>query len=222
METDLIVPERFSHLKSSLADPEASRDFANSRELIGKSWAAVLIAISNTDDPDIVFTERSTRLRNHPGQIAFPGGRQDPGDKGPAGTALREANEEVGLHPDSVHLLGKLPPFAVPVSQFDVVTVVGFWDGKQQLKPVDLGEVASVQRWTIAELSDPKNRVSSLHSSGHIGPAWQFGEYFLWGFSGLLVDHLLKLGGWEKPWDRDKIVKVPKRYRSDLPQLEDN
>ena len=222
METEPSVPVQFARLKSALDNPAASRNFANTRELIGKAWASVLIAISDTDDPDIVFTERSQRLRNHPGQIAFPGGRQDPGDNGPVGTALREAKEEVGLRPDSVQVLGQLPAFAVPESQFDVVTVVGFWDGKQQLKPIDLGEVASVQRWTISELSDPANRVSSLHTSGHIGPAWQFGEYFVWGFSGLLVDHLLKLGGWEKPWNREKIVKVPKRYRSDLPQLDDN
>lgn len=213
------VPERFVRLQSMLSSKQLSRDIGLARPLTGGRWAAVLIAISNTANPDIIFTERAHGLRNHPGQLAFPGGGAEDLDDGPSATALREANEEVGLDPASVTVLGALPAAAVPISKYDVVGVVGYWDGQKDLTAVDAGEVASVHRWTIDELSDPANRVTSLHPSGHLGPAWRFGDFFLWGFTGFLVDHVLRIGGWERPWDRERLVEVPKRFRSDRAQV---
>lgn len=216
----MTVPSAFRQLSESLASPDLTDEISAGRPLTGGAWAAVLIALSNTSDPDIIFTERSHALRKHPGQIAFPGGRADEGDDGPAGTALREAEEEVGLIPSSVTIIGNLPAASVPVSRYDVVGVVGYWDGVQPLRAVDLGEVASVHRWSVSMLADPANRIASLHPSGHIGPAWQFGEFFLWGFTGYIVEHILRLGGWEQPWDHSRLVEVPRRFRSDRVQVE--
>ena len=214
------VPPAFERLHASLASTKLTDEISRGRPLTGGAWAAVLIALSNTPDPDIIFTERSHALLKHPGQISVPGGRRDEGDDGPAGTALREAQEEVGLDPASITLLGNLPAASVPVSRYDVVGVVGYWDGVQPLRAVDLGEVASVHRWSVSMLADPANRIASFHPSGHVGPAWQFDEFFLWGFTGYIVEHILRLGGWEQPWDTSRVVEVPRRFRSDRVQME--
>ena len=73
--------------------------------------AAVLIPLVVRDELTVLLTYRSTHLSSHAGQVAFPGGKVDAGDASPAGTALREAQEEVGLAPDFVEVLGTMPPF---------------------------------------------------------------------------------------------------------------
>lgn len=76
-------------------------------------------------------------------------------------------------------------------------------------------EVEAILRWRIADLADPANRVTSLHPGGHVGPAWQFGDSFLWGFTAYLTDILLELGGWARPWDHNRVVRVPERFQRD-------
>lgn len=214
------LDERFARLCESLLDDRRIATIGADRpQAGGGSWASVLILLSTGPQLDITFTERSHSLRNHPGQIAFPGGRREEGDDGPAGTALREAHEEIGLDPSWVKVLGLLPATALPVSRFDVRPVMGVWSGEYPVRAVNPSEVASVHRWPIADLVDPANRYTFRHPMGHVGPAWQFGEYFLWGFTAYLADHVLRLGGWEQPWDHQRMVDVPKRFRSDRPQL---
>ena len=72
--------------------------------------AAVLVCFADgVDGPELLLTERSLHLRNHAGQISVPGGASEPGDDGPAATAVREAHEEVGLDPESIAVFGSLP-----------------------------------------------------------------------------------------------------------------
>lgn len=85
--------------------------------------ASVLIAIVQREQPMVLLTERTTHLSTHSGQVAFPGGRADPGDATPADTALREAQEEVGLAPEFVEVLGTLPIY-VTGSSFIITPVV--------------------------------------------------------------------------------------------------
>jgi 8-oxo-dGTP pyrophosphatase MutT (NUDIX family) len=86
--------------------------------------AAVLVPIVLRERPTVLLTERTAHLSTHSGQVAFPGGRTDPGDADAAATALREAHEEVGLAPGSVEVLGSLPIY-VTGSAFIVTPVVG-------------------------------------------------------------------------------------------------
>lgn len=105
--------------------------------------AAVLIGlVRRGDDLSVLYTERSPELRSHSGQIAFPGGRIDPGDRGPAEAALREANEEVALEPGDVRLLGYLPAYFTG-SNYLITPVVAEIVPRHDFVP-NPGEVKSV------------------------------------------------------------------------------
>lgn len=205
----------FEELADRLADPGLTRLLTPERRPEGATRAAVLLLLSDTDEPDLLFTERSPYLRRHAGQISFPGGGYEDGDADAAATALRETHEEVGLEPEQITVIGQLPDTRLPVSSFDVAPVVGVWSGTAQLHLASPNEVAALHRWTIADLVAPANRLTALHPGGTRGPAWQFGESFLWGFTAFLTDALLDLGGWTQPWDRSREVVVPRRFRRD-------
>lgn len=159
---------------------------------------------------DVVLTERSATLRSHPSQVAFPGGGLDPGERA-IDAALREANEEVGLNPALVKILGTLPPSQVNASSFDVTAVVGTWAGNERLSVVDPGEVASVHRVSIDELAAPENRFSATLPMGYRGPAFTADGLFIWGFTAHLLNDVLDLGGWAQPWDEYHEIEVPPR-----------
>ena len=174
----------------------------------GGRRSAVLILFG--DGPDLLFIQRSEGLRRHPGQPAFPGGAIDDTDDGPVGAALREAVEETGLDPDGVEVLGTLPELFIPRSGFRVVPVLAWWRRPSAVRPVDTGEVAAVERIPVADLADPAHRVMLHHQpSGRSGPAFRVGSMLIWGFTAGLVDRLLALAGWERPWDATAIRELP-------------
>ena len=152
-------------------------------------------------DPDLLFIQRSEGLRLHAGQPAFPGGAIDAGDGGPIGAALREAVEEVGLDPSGVDVVGTLPEVFIPRTGFRVVPVLSWWRQPCAVAPVDAAEVAAVERIGVSELADPAARLMVRVPDGRISPAFRVRSMLIWGFTAALVDRLLALGGWEKPWD---------------------
>ena len=164
--------------------------------------AAVLILLGETAalGPDLLLQERAGGLRDHAGQVSFPGGGSEPGDGGPVGTALREAAEETGLDPSGVVPLAVLPELYLPPSGFRVTPVLAHWRHPVAVTPVDRGETAAVVRVPVAELADPANRFPVRHPSGWVGPAFEVAGMVVWGFTGGLVDAVLRLGGWERPW----------------------
>jgi 8-oxo-dGTP pyrophosphatase MutT (NUDIX family) len=174
---------------------------------VGGRRSAVLILFG--DGPDLLFIQRSEGLRRHPGQPAFPGGAIDDTDDGPVAAALREAEEETGLDPDGVEVLTTLPELFIPRSEFRVVPVLAWWRQPSAVWPVDTGEVAAVERIPVADLADPAHRVMLQGPGGRIGPAFRIGSMLIWGFTAGLVDRLLALGGWERPWDATAVRELP-------------
>ncbi len=118
--------------------------------------AAVLAPLFEDDEGQvrIVLTKRPDTMPTHAGHIAFPGGRPDPGDDGPVGTALREAHEEVGIEPSSVEVLGFLEPIDTVEFDLMVVPVVGRVATPFTIIPSPR-EVAKVYTPLLAELADP-------------------------------------------------------------------
>lgn len=175
----------------------------------GRDSAVLILIGDGADGPDVLLMQRADAMRTHAGQPAFPGGAADPGDDGPTGTALREAAEEVGVRADGVTILAELPSLYLPPSGFVVTPVVGWWHEPSEVGVVDPIEVASVARVPIAELVDPQNRFCSWHPSGYVGPSFAVRDMLVWGFTAGLLDKVLTLGGWTRPWDSADVRELP-------------
>ena len=174
----------------------------------GRPSAVLVLFGDGPGGPDLLFIQRSEVLRLHAGQPAFPGGAIDDGDGGPVGAALREAVEEVGLDPGGVDVVGTLPEVFIPRTDFRVVPVLAWWRRPSAVAPVDAGEVAAVERVSVAELADPATRLLVRVPDGRTTPAFRVRGMLIWGFTAALVDRLLALGGWEKPWDQDVVADL--------------
>jgi 8-oxo-dGTP pyrophosphatase MutT (NUDIX family) len=159
--------------------------------------------------PDLLYIQKNEGLRRHAGQPAFPGGKIEDSDDGPVSAALREAAEETGLDPAGVDVLTTLPEMFIARSQFRVVPALAWWRTPSAVRPTDLGEVAAVERIGVADLADPANRLTLRLPGGYSGPAFRIGPMLIWGFTALLTDRLLALGGFERPWDATATAALP-------------
>ncbi len=122
----------------------------------GPTPAAVLVAVVERPEPGVILTLRPDTMRKHPGQISFPGGRIDPGDDGPVAAALREAEEEIGLPPAEVEVIGIADRYRT-ITGFEVTPVVGIIAPDLDLTPHP-GEVAALFEAPLNYLLDPAHQ----------------------------------------------------------------
>ena len=167
-------------------------------------------------DLDVLLLARASTLRSHPGQVAFPGGRVDPEDDGVIGAALREAQEETGLDPAGVDVLGRLDSIPLAHSQHLVTPVLGWWRDPSPVRVVDVAESADVFRAPVADLLNPANRgVTVIRRDGQEwrGPgflvAHESGEHLVWGFTAMILDQLFTHLGWTEEWDTTRELALP-------------
>ena len=146
-------------LRAVLLDPAE----ASAVEVHGRTKAAVLVALY-VDGGDLyaVFTRRRHDLRRHPGEISFPGGRRDPGDESLLHTALREAEEEIGLPPGAVRILGALTPTPTVVTNYGVYPFVGLIEPGYAWTP-SAWEVDEVLELRLRDLRAARARRRLLH-----------------------------------------------------------
>ena len=152
--------------------------------------AAVLVpVVQRPTGATILLTQRTAHLRDHAGQVSFPGGRCEDGDASPEHTALREAEEEVGLDPGQVEILGRLPEYRTGTG-FVVTPVVGFVTPPLNLKLDDF-EVAEVFEPPLDFLLDKANhqrQTMEIRGQRHEFWAMPWQGYFIWGATaGMLV-----------------------------------
>lgn len=160
---------------------------------------------------EVLLTERAHHMRSHPGQVSFPGGSIDPGES-VVEAALREAWEETGLDPATVHVFGDLPELWLPPSNFAVTPVLGWWEEPTRLAITSPDEVHQIHRVRIADLLDPEHRVSVRHPSGWMGPGFMIGpdrDVILWGFTGGIISRLFDYVGWTRDWDVSRVRDLP-------------
>lgn len=141
--------------------------------------AAVLVVL---EGDRLILTKRSARLKHHPGQIAFPGGRRDPEDTSLTACALRETWEEIGLPPDQVTLIGAMPPHET-VTGYQVYPILAHVEGSFTDRP-EQGEVSEIFRVPM----DHVTRIANFRVEGR---RWQgqrreyyavpYGPYYIWG-----------------------------------------
>jgi 8-oxo-dGTP pyrophosphatase MutT (NUDIX family) len=204
------LPSWFEPLLSRVADSR-TEDFTSMHAPKGAGrQSAVLVLLGEGDDgPDLLVLQRAATMRNHAGQPAFPGGGTDPEDADAAATALREANEEVGLDPSTAEVLALLPELYIPVSSFVVTPVLAWWRHPHPVCPKEPAEVAHVARLPISELVDPANRIRVRHPSGWVGPAFQVRGMLVWGFTAGVISTVLDMADWAKPWEPGALVDLP-------------
>jgi 8-oxo-dGTP pyrophosphatase MutT (NUDIX family) len=151
--------------------------------------AVLLLVVNHHEAPTVVFTQRTAHLADHAGQISFPGGRCDADDCTPERTALREAEEEVGIAAERIELLGRLPEYRTSTG-FAVTPVVGWAEPPLDYR-LDPHEVADVFEVPLAFLLDERNhRYESAFFKGRMRHYWAmpYGERFIWGATaGMLV-----------------------------------
>jgi 8-oxo-dGTP pyrophosphatase MutT (NUDIX family) len=175
-------------------DLEKQRDAA---QALMRPASVLLLIVNHASGPTVLFTQRTTHLPAHAGQISFPGGRREEGDPDPISTALRESHEEVGLDPERVEVLGRLPEYNTSTG-FRVTPIVGWVEPPLQLKP-DPEEVADVFEVPLQFLLDAGNhRHESAFYRGRMRNYWAlpFGSRFIWGATaGMLVTFQRILAG---------------------------
>lgn len=154
--------------------------------------AAVLIpCVDRPQGLSVIFTKRASHLKSHPGQISFPGGKYEFFDHSLADTALREAHEEIGLHPSQVSIIGQLPAL-ITISRFNVTPFVAFVeDGYQSL--IDKNEVDYIFEVPANYLFNPDNLYSKkmqIKGTAHRIFAINYQRHFIWGVTAQIIQAL--------------------------------
>jgi 8-oxo-dGTP pyrophosphatase MutT (NUDIX family) len=168
--------------------PELSQEWVTSARA-----SAVLVPLIETNNGVcVLLTRRADHLRNHRGEISFPGGRMEEGEHAHH-TAMREAHEEVGLHPSHVDIIGELDPITTFVSNSLITPVVARISG-QPLLQADAGEVARILHTPLHELV----REDTYHNEWWLTPRGEINIHFfelddetVWGATGRLLHQLL-------------------------------
>jgi len=161
----------------------------------GARIAAVLLPLvgpGDAQDPELVFTRRTEDLPRHPGEISFPGGMQESSDAGPRAAALREAEEELGISPASVEVLGALAPVHTVVSAILIVPFVGMLSGGPEFRP-DEGEIAEVLAYPLSRLLEAETLVEwPIGDHTYRGFAYEMDGNTIWGATAFILHDFLR------------------------------
>ena len=169
----------------------------NSEKPSGRPQASVLIAILNygefIESPELIYTQRSSHLSTHSGEVSFPGGKADKTDLSLFGTALREANEEISLNNEDITELGKLN-YLISRHKVEVNPFVASVDKPQALEPNE--EIQEIFTVPLKFLLDPKNiQRESIERQGNVWqvPTWNIKSQKIWGLTAMITVNFLNV-----------------------------
>lgn len=198
-----------SQVQELIGQRQASQLNGTEEEVPTKPEAAVLMLLTghSMEDGEILLTHRSPSMRSHSGQIAFPGGRRDPGDTSLVDTALREAWEETDLQRHSVTPLEQWKQLHIRATGNPVSPILAHWSQPGELYPASPAEIDDVFFVPIKELIDPRNRLLVGFKQWQ-GPAFYANGYVIWGFTAGVLAALLDHSGWSVPWDNNSVIDL--------------
>lgn len=185
------------------------RDYEPAVVTDARREAAVVAPVLDRDgEPHLLFTKRADHLGEHPGQMSFPGGGREPSDADLRDTALREANEEIGLRPEEVEVVGRLDDVRT-TSDYAVRPFVARIPDREYVP--DEREVAELAVLPVSGLTDLDNYESEQRDHPHYGLVrlhfFRVGGFTVWGATGRMVVQLLELTtDWRAPSEPDRVV----------------
>ena len=169
----------------------------NSEKPSGRPQASVLIAILNYGEyiksPELIYTQRSSHLSTHSGEVSFPGGKTEDGDSSLFDTALRESNEEMSLNRADVTMLGKLD-YLISRHKIEVNPFIATVDKAQNLQPNE--EIQEIFTVPLSFLLDPKNiKRESIERQGSVWevPTWKLKNQKIWGLTAMITVNFLNI-----------------------------
>ena len=183
------IEDNLNRRKSNWLD---QLSFKQSKPQEGLPKAAVLIAITDEDNPKIIYTLRSNKVSSHQGEVAFPGGMQEESDSSLIITALRESEEEIGLPQNCVEILGSLDTM---VSRFNVSVTpfVGVIPGEVELNTTSQETEACFRVPLSFLLKDKRYRNDEVSRNGETFymPAYKYSSYIIWGLTAMITVNFL-------------------------------
>jgi 8-oxo-dGTP pyrophosphatase MutT (NUDIX family) len=169
----------------------------NSEKPSGRPQASVLIAILNYGEyiksPELIYTQRSSHLSTHSGEVSFPGGKSEDGDSSLFDTALRESNEEMSLNRADVTMLGKLD-YLISRHKIEVNPFIATVDKAQNLQPNE--EIQEIFTVPLSFLLDPNNiKRESIERQGSVWevPTWKLKDQKIWGLTAMITVNFLNI-----------------------------
>lgn len=162
----------------------------------GQELAGVLLLLfEHAGEPHVVFQKRTDHVRDHKGQVSFPGGAMDPGDADLLATALRETHEEIGAAPADVDILGRVDDH-LTISNFLVTPFVGWLSHYPYPWAFSDDEVAYLLEVPLRHLLDPQNFVPDrrlINGKEYVLPSYQFGQDLIWGATARMLTNFLEI-----------------------------
>ena len=181
--------------------------------------SAVLIHVAGTglDDARVVLEERGHALRSQPGQFSLPGGGRDPGDRDDVHTALREAQEETGMDPADVQVLGAFAPIPMPWRVQRVTPVLSWSPSVPTLgvqDPIEVERLVWAPLTGTGSLTDPAHRLRGTLGGTGVGPVFALPEdAFVWGFTAMILEKVLTGLGLAPVPSTAPICEIPPERR---------
>jgi 8-oxo-dGTP pyrophosphatase MutT (NUDIX family) len=174
--------------KSLLQKLDAYSPRTQLEEEQARNRAAVLIPIVAEPEPSLILTLRASHMDSHAGEVAWPGGKQDPEDVSLQATALRETHEEIGLHPEHVNVVAELRPF---ISKFGLLVTpfVGLIEAPRELK-ANPHEIDSIFHVPLSWLEDdPRTQtdIISRHGETMKVPVYEYEGFRIWGLTSMIL-----------------------------------
>jgi 8-oxo-dGTP pyrophosphatase MutT (NUDIX family) len=175
---------------------DAPGDSLESNRSSARKASVLLGLFDQNNETYLAFIRRASTLRAHSGEIAFPGGATEVNDVSAIGTALREAQEEIGLDPSRVEVLGIMPPVFTVVSNFLITPVVGYLPEGPGILRLQMSEVAEVILLPLQGLADPAiYHTEQWVRDGvrHTVYFFDYGSYRIWGATARILNTLLEM-----------------------------